>query len=65
LFYNIKGDTARNHIIQEDLQAFLGPELARDAFEMLDADGNEKVNLHVRHILETFLPEEYNCMQFM
>ena len=48
LFYNIKGDTARNYIVEEDLQAFLGPGLARDAFQMLDADGNEKVDLHVR-----------------
>lgn len=47
LFYNIKGETARNHLVEEDLAAFLRPELAREAFQMLDTDGNDKVNLHV------------------
>lgn len=47
LFYNIKGDTARNHLVEEDLSGFMRPELAREAFQMLDVDGNEKVNLHV------------------
>lgn len=50
LFYNIKGETARNHLVEEDLAAFLTPELAREAFQMLDADGNDKVNLHVSNL---------------
>ena len=58
LFYNIKGDTARNHILEEDLHPFLSPDLAREAFQMLDQDGNEKVNLHV----SASLNKNSNCM---
>ncbi len=39
---------ARNHVILEDLEAFLQPELAEQAFAMLDTDGSGKVTLHVR-----------------
>ena len=55
LFYNIKGETARNHLVEEDLAPFLRPELAREAFQMLDTDGNEKVNLHVSACPPSFL----------
>ena len=34
--------------MEEDLHAFMLPQVAREAFQMLDVDGNEKVNLHVR-----------------
>ena len=58
LFWNIKGDMARNHVILEDLEAFLQPELAEQAFAMLDTDGSGKVTLHVRlpapHCLVSF-----------
>ena len=47
LFYNIKGDTTRNHMVEEDLHAFLNPDVAAEAFQMLDLDGNSKVTLHV------------------
>ena len=48
LFWNIKGDMARNHVVLEDLEAFLQPELAEQAFALLDSDGSGKVTLHVR-----------------
>ena len=38
----------RNHVVLEDLEAFLQPELAEQAFAMLDTDGSGKVTLHVR-----------------
>ena len=48
LFWNIKGDMGRNHVLLEDLEHFLQPDLAEQAFAMLDRDGNAKVTLHVR-----------------
>jgi len=39
---------ARNHVVLEDLEAFLQPDLAEQAFAMLDTDGSGKVTLHVR-----------------
>ena len=48
LFWNVKGDMGRNHVLLEDLEHFLQPDLAEQAFAMLDRDGNGKVTLHVR-----------------
>ncbi len=35
----------RNHIIMEDLEAFLSPEQAQEAFDMLDNNGDGKLVL--------------------
>ena len=51
LFWNIKGDIGRNHVLLEDLEQFLQPELAEQAFAMLDRDGNGQVTLHVRSVI--------------
>lgn len=45
LFWNIKPYFTRNHIIMEDLEAFLSPEKAQEAFDMLDNNGDGKLVL--------------------
>ena len=37
--------TCRNHIERDDLEAFLPPEQAEEAFRMLDQDGNGRLTL--------------------
>ncbi len=37
--------TRRNHIERDDLEAFLPPEQAAEAFRMLDQDGNGRLTL--------------------
>lgn len=45
LFWNIKPYFTRNHIIMEDLEAFLSPDQAQEAFSMLDNNGDGKLVL--------------------
>lgn len=42
---NIWVTWCRSHIITEDLEAFLSPEQAKEAFEMLDNNGDGKLVL--------------------
>ncbi|KAK9815600.1 hypothetical protein WJX72_006571 [[Myrmecia] bisecta] len=46
LFWNIKPYFDRNYIMPEDLEHFLPPKKAQQAFEMLDIDGDGQVSLH-------------------
>ncbi|KAL3160440.1 hypothetical protein ABBQ32_010760 [Trebouxia sp. C0010 RCD-2024] len=46
LFWNIKPSFNRTYILPEDLEHFLEPEKAQQAFDILDVDGDGQVTLH-------------------
>ncbi|KAL0039998.1 hypothetical protein WJX79_001782 [Trebouxia sp. C0005] len=58
LFWNIKPSFNRTYILPEDLEHFLEPEKAQQAFDILDVDGDGQVTLHnIRDAVVTIYQE--------